>query len=83
MNLDLRICIRLWTETKKIEFKQKRFYSTVSWVRYHLREWSLMQAQEATRELFNLRHSKLRNVVERAFVVLKKKVSHINNTTLV
>nr|KAJ0210344.1 hypothetical protein LSAT_V11C400180810 [Lactuca sativa] len=45
---------------------------TVSYrgVRYHLKGYSLM-APENARELFNLRHSSLRNVIERAFGVLK------------
>ncbi|XP_049399645.1 uncharacterized protein LOC125863641 [Solanum stenotomum] len=43
--------------------------------RYHLREWSQTQAPQNARELYNLRHSKLRNVVERTFVVLKKRFS--------
>jgi hypothetical protein len=43
-------------------------------VRYHLKEWSAGNQKPATKEeLFNLRHASLRNVIERAFGVFKKK----------
>jgi hypothetical protein len=43
-------------------------------VRYHLREWSLGNQRPANaKELYNLRHAQLRNVVERIFGVLKKR----------
>jgi len=43
-------------------------------VRYHLREWSGDAARPMNKEeLFNLRHSSLRNVIERTFGVLKKR----------
>ena len=43
-------------------------------VRYHLHEWGAVnQRPENARELFNLRHSKLRNVIERVFGVIKKR----------
>jgi hypothetical protein len=43
--------------------------------RYHLREWRMAGDPEPLnhRELFNLRHSSLRNVVERAFGIIKKR----------
>lgn len=41
-------------------------------VRYHLKEYS-NHAPENARELFNLRHASLRNSIERAFGVLKKR----------
>ncbi|KAF2319057.1 hypothetical protein GH714_013011 [Hevea brasiliensis] len=41
-------------------------------IRYHLKEYST-QAPENAKELFNLRHASLRNAVERAFGVLKKR----------
>nr|XP_023914909.1 uncharacterized protein LOC112026451 [Quercus suber] len=41
-------------------------------VRYHLKEYSRNPPQNP-KELFNLRHVSLRNVIERAFVVLKKR----------
>ncbi|XP_068466573.1 uncharacterized protein [Phaseolus vulgaris] len=41
-------------------------------VRYHLKEYSRRGPQNA-RELFNHRHSSLRNVIERTFGVLKKR----------
>jgi hypothetical protein len=43
-------------------------------VRYHLKEWSTGNQKPQTKEeLFNLRHASLRNVIERAFGVFKKK----------
>ena len=43
-------------------------------VRYHLREWEIAgRRPENARELFNLRHASLRNVIERAFGILKKR----------
>ncbi|XP_030479325.1 uncharacterized protein LOC115696571 [Cannabis sativa] len=51
----------------------KGFLAPYRGTRYHLREWSQTQAPQTTRELFNLRHSKLQNVVERTFAVLKKR----------
>ena len=42
-------------------------------VRYHLRQWIHSAAQPQTKEeLFNLRHSQLRNVIERVYGVAKK-----------
>ncbi|KAJ4807876.1 nuclease [Rhynchospora pubera] len=41
-------------------------------VRYHLKEYSI-HPPENERELFNLRHSSLRNAVERSIGILKKK----------
>lgn len=44
-------------------------------VRYHLREFAVALNSRPSnyKELFNLRHSQLRNVIERAFGVLKKR----------
>ena len=43
-------------------------------VRYHLREWNQgNQRPRNAKELFNLRHAKLRNAIERIFGVLKKR----------
>lgn len=42
--------------------------------RYHLKEWSAVGRRPQNKEeLFNLRHSKLRNVIERSFGVVKKR----------
>jgi Transposase DDE domain. len=42
--------------------------------RYHLKEWAKSMLKPQTpRELFNLRHASLRNVVERVFGVLKSR----------
>lgn len=44
-------------------------------VRYHLREWSKTQngRPQNYKEYYNLRHAQARNVIERAFGVLKKR----------
>jgi len=43
-------------------------------VRYHLKEWAKCNARpQSKEELFNLRHSSLRNVIERLFGVVKKR----------
>ncbi|XP_054820765.1 protein ALP1-like [Prosopis cineraria] len=50
-------------------------------VRYHLKEYSKRNPPLNYRELFNLRHAKLRNAIERAFGVLKKRFSILSNAT--
>jgi hypothetical protein len=42
--------------------------------RYHLKEW-IGNTPQNYKELFNLRHSRARNVIERSFGVLKKRWS--------
>lgn len=49
-------------------------------VRYHLKEYS-QRGPENLEELFNLRHASLRNVIERAFGVLKKRFTIISSGT--
>uniref|UniRef100_A0A803L9I9 Nuclease HARBI1 n=2 Tax=Chenopodium quinoa TaxID=63459 RepID=A0A803L9I9_CHEQI len=49
-------------------------------VRYHLKEYSF-RAPENAQELFNLRHASLRNAIERAFGVLKKRFAIIASST--
>lgn len=49
-------------------------------VRYHLKEYSA-RPPENSRELFNLRHASLRNAIERAFGVLKRRFPIIRSTT--
>lgn len=49
-------------------------------VRYHLKEYSTRGPQNP-RELFNHRHSSLRNVIERSFGVLKKRFPIISSGT--
>nr|KAJ0216805.1 hypothetical protein LSAT_V11C300117690 [Lactuca sativa] len=48
-------------------------------VRYHLKEYSA-QAPENAKELFNLCHASLRNAIERAFGVLKRRFPIIRRT---
>jgi hypothetical protein len=51
-------------------------------VRYHLREWRASgRRPETPEELFNHRHSSLRNAVERAFGVLKRRFAILNHST--
>ena len=41
-------------------------------VRYHLQEWGIgTEAPQNPREMFNMRHTRARNIIERAFAVLK------------
>ncbi|KAF0738541.1 hypothetical protein Ae201684_005653 [Aphanomyces euteiches] len=48
--------------------------------RYHLKEFARgAQRPQSKEELFNLRHAKLRNVVERIFGVLKKRFLVLNS----
>nr|KAJ0214489.1 hypothetical protein LSAT_V11C400206730 [Lactuca sativa] len=47
-------------------------------VRYHLKEYS-MRAPQNSKELFNLCHASLRNAIERAFGVLKRRFPIIRN----
>ncbi|KAG6479385.1 hypothetical protein ZIOFF_062848 [Zingiber officinale] len=49
--------------------------------RYHLKEYSRNPPRNA-RELFNLRHSSLRNAIERTFGVVKKRFAIIRNERL-
>ncbi|GFQ04272.1 putative nuclease harbi1, partial [Phtheirospermum japonicum] len=43
-------------------------------VRYHLDEWgSGAEGSHNYKELYNLRHSKARNAIERSFIILKKR----------
>lgn len=49
--------------------------------RYHLKEYSRNPPRNL-RELFNLRHASLRNAIERAFGVLKKRFPIIASSTI-
>lgn len=50
------------------------FLSPFRSTRYHLKEWVASQQQPQNyKELYNLRHARARNVVERTFGLLKKK----------
>jgi hypothetical protein len=43
-------------------------------VRYHLKEWAKCNKRpQNAKELFNLRHARLRNIIERIFGVIKKR----------
>ncbi len=52
-----------------------QFLTPYRGVRYHLKEWAQVPDARPTtpKELFNLRHSSLRNVIERSFGILKKR----------
>ncbi|XP_057798201.1 uncharacterized protein LOC131014286 [Salvia miltiorrhiza] len=48
------------------------FLTPYKGIRYHLKEWGPNNARpQNAKELFNLRHAKARNVIERAFGILK------------
>lgn len=48
------------------------FLTPFKGVRYHLKEWGPQtQRPSSPRELYNMRHTMARNVIERAFAVLK------------
>ncbi|XP_057787974.1 uncharacterized protein LOC131005172 [Salvia miltiorrhiza] len=48
------------------------FLAPYKGVRYHLKEWGPLAGRpQNARELFNLRHAKARNAIERAFGVMK------------
>ncbi|XP_072062003.1 protein ALP1-like [Arachis hypogaea] len=49
-------------------------------VRYHLKEYSVREPQNS-KELFNHRHSSLRNIIERCFGVLEKRFPIIADDT--
>ncbi|XVF50461.1 hypothetical protein PTKIN_Ptkin04bG0102900 [Pterospermum kingtungense] len=49
-------------------------------VRYHLKEYSRCELENA-KELFNHRHASLRNIIERAFGVVKKRFPIIASGT--
>ncbi|XP_057985365.1 uncharacterized protein LOC131170330 [Hevea brasiliensis] len=51
---------------------RSKFITPYRSTRYHLKEYSRCHP-ENMKELFNLRHASLRNVIERAFGVLKKR----------
>jgi hypothetical protein len=51
---------------------EERLMTPYRGIRYHLKEWEGKQPQNS-QELFNLQHAKLRNVIERAFGILKRR----------
>ncbi|GJY26317.1 putative nuclease HARBI1 [Tanacetum coccineum] len=88
---DLRIIKDALTRNDKLLIPDGKFYlvegglphrSTLiapyRGVKYHLKEYST-RAPQNPRELFNLRHASLRNSIERAFGVLKKRFPIIRN----
>ncbi|XP_042027070.1 putative nuclease HARBI1 [Salvia splendens] len=58
------------------------FLTPYKGVRYHLKEWGVgRQAPQTPEELFNLRNSKARNVIERSFAVLKMRWGILRSTS--
>ena len=57
-----------------------RFVTPYGSTRYHLKEYSVHQPENA-QEVFNLRHSSLRNAIEITFGVLKKRFPIIASGT--
>ncbi|XP_057774824.1 uncharacterized protein LOC130993805 [Salvia miltiorrhiza] len=58
------------------------FLTPFKGVRYHLKEWGPNSGRPQNKEeLFNLRHSKARNVIERAFGILKMRWGILRSTT--
>lgn len=48
------------------------FFTPYKGVRYHLKEWGPnAQTPQTPQELYNMRHTKARNVIERAFGIMK------------
>jgi hypothetical protein len=57
-----------------------QFLTPYRGVQYHLKEWAKSKQQpQNAKELYNLRHSSLRNAVERTFEVLKKRFKVLTN----
>ncbi|XP_057766724.1 uncharacterized protein LOC130987124 [Salvia miltiorrhiza] len=58
------------------------FLTPYKGVRYHLKEWGPTNARPQNKEeIFNLKHSKARNVIERAFGVMKMRWGVLRSTT--
>ncbi|XP_057775185.1 uncharacterized protein LOC130994170 [Salvia miltiorrhiza] len=58
------------------------FLAPYKGVCYHLKEWGPINARpQNAEELFNLRHAKARNVIERAFGILKMRWAALRSTT--
>ncbi|KAH6763061.1 hypothetical protein C2S52_020494 [Perilla frutescens var. hirtella] len=58
------------------------FLTPYKGVRYHLKEWGPTNARPQNKEeLFNLKHSKAQNVIERAFGIMKMRWGILRSTT--
>ncbi|XP_057768411.1 uncharacterized protein LOC130988545 [Salvia miltiorrhiza] len=58
------------------------FLTPYKGIRYHLKEWGPNTARpQNAKELFNLRHAKARNVIERAFGVMKMRWGILRSAT--
>ncbi|XP_057796936.1 uncharacterized protein LOC131012967 [Salvia miltiorrhiza] len=58
------------------------FLAPYKGVRYHLKEWGPNAARpQNAMELFNLRHAKVRNVIERAFRIMKMRWGILRSTS--
>ncbi|XP_057797373.1 uncharacterized protein LOC131013316 [Salvia miltiorrhiza] len=61
---------------------RERFLTPFKGVRYHLKEWGPTNARPQNKEeLFNLKHSKARNIIERALGILKMRWGILRSTT--
>ncbi|CAJ2662521.1 unnamed protein product [Trifolium pratense] len=91
---DSRIIKNALTREDKLKIPQGKYYlvdagfmltsgliTPYRGVRYHLKEYSAKNPPQNYKELFNLRHASLRNAIERAFGVLKKRFEIISNST--
>ncbi|XP_039686890.1 uncharacterized protein [Medicago truncatula] len=91
---DSRIIKNALTREDKLKIPQGKYYlvdagfmltsgliTPYRGVRYHLKEFSARNPPLNYKELFNLRHASLRNAIERAFGVLKKRFEILSNST--
>ncbi|CAJ2651574.1 unnamed protein product [Trifolium pratense] len=91
---DSRIIKNALTREDKLKIPQGKYYlvdvgfmltsgliTPYRGVQYHLKEYSAKNPPQNYKELFNLRHASLRNAIERAFGVLKKRFEIIYNST--
>ncbi|XP_042065703.1 uncharacterized protein LOC121809234 [Salvia splendens] len=70
--VEVTILIRSYYLCDNAYANSNGFLTPYKGVRYHLKEWGPgTTAPQNPKEIFNMRHTKARNVIERAFAVLK------------